>query len=204
MAEQIIASHVLMRGTAAEWTATDLPIGKGGVCLETDTGKMKIFADNDVLYKDAPYTEIGLEANLKAYLDNAGAAGGVVVLTTGTGMVPVAFFPEGYLDPVVVVVDDITARDAIEDETVRLVYVTDASGDNTVLRGGALYGRESGSDPWNKIMSDGSMDLDLAPYLTRDANLDTVLDGVTHVKMLPTERTDIATLKAEVVMQYVP
>lgn len=56
------------------------------------------------------------------------------------------------------VVDDIAARDALSDKT-SLVYVKDATGDNTIISGGATYIYDSVTSVWVKTSETESMDL---------------------------------------------
>lgn len=56
------------------------------------------------------------------------------------------------------VVADITARNALADKT-SLVYVKNATGDNTVKSGGATYIYDSATSAWVKTSESESMDL---------------------------------------------
>lgn len=59
-----------------------------------------------------------------------------------------------------VIVDDITTRDDLSDKT-STVYVKDATGDDTVKRGGAFYLYDNTATKWIKLSEAESLDISL-------------------------------------------
>lgn len=184
--------------TTANWTASNPVLPKGLMALDSDTGVIKI-GDGVTAYLSLP---VRIDATLtqahRAMLDAANTSMGVVQLDAG-GQIPMNLMPSGVVSGAVKFVADIAARDAlVADGRNGLIFVLDASADETVTLGSAQYVWDG--DSWEKIGERESLDLDLTPYFNHEnETLDIIADGLTYVKMTAVERTELAEVYANAV-----
>lgn len=187
--------------TAAEWAATTGVIPEGLPIFESDTGFLKV-GDGVSIYSELDYvvSEV-LTSAQKAYLTNAGAAGGVLILDSNA-QVPLSAIPPT-LRQGVVYAADIAARDAIpEVDRVSLVIVADASADATVEAGWATYGWNPTASSWVKISEGEGLDIDFSDHFLMSTNtLDQILDGTTFVKISATEKATWTALAANALVK---
>lgn len=184
--------------TTANWTSSNPVLPKGLMALDSDTGVIKI-GDGVTAYLSLP---VRIDATLtqahRAMLDAANTSMGVVQLDAG-GQIPMNLMPSGVVSGAVKFVADIAARDAlVADGRNGLIFVLDASADETVTLGSAQYVWDG--DSWEKIGERESLDLDLTPYFNHEnETLDIIADGLTYVKMTAVERTELAEVYANAV-----
>lgn len=185
------AMMALSSAPAADWASNNPPIPASVIVYESDTGKAKI-GDGVNRYNDLPYSiDFALSEVNKALLDKVNLAGGVIELDAN-GSIPVSCLP-GIIRGTVSYVADIAARDAttVEERESRFFMVHDATADDTVDVGGALYGWYN--NDWIKIAEYESLDKDLTVYLDKTTeSIDDILDGIQFVRMTVEERTKLA------------
>lgn len=109
-----------------------------------------------------------------------------------TQVVPVKVAP-------VKVVSDITARDALDTSEIVMAIVIDATGDNTVSSGSALYAYNDTTSVWIKLSEVESMDLVLSwsnledkPTSTVEAIDDAVTKAHTHANIAVLDQLDVS------------
>ncbi len=110
-----------------------------------------------------------------------------LIATTPTQVVPVK------------VVSDITARDALDTSEIVMAIVIDATDDNTVSSGSALYAYNNTSSVWIKLSEVESMDLVLSwsnledkPTSTVEAIDDAVTKAHTHDNIAVLDQLDVS------------
>ncbi|GBF44508.1 hypothetical protein LPTSP2_38110 [Leptospira ellinghausenii] len=100
----------------------------------------------DVDLNDDYYTKTEIDSELSNYAE-----------LDGTGKIPVSQIP--VFNPTVQIVNTIAERDALTPTVNLPVYVKDATGDTSVLIGGAFYLYELDSETWLKLSEMESMDI---------------------------------------------
>ena len=184
MAHNLSAISALATGTASAWNSTSLPIPSGVMCIESDTGKVKV-GNGTSLYQDLPYrVDELITADLKQMIE------GIYAVQQGMvgpdGKIKESFLPTAVLNNLRFV-PDITARDALDNKASGIVVVVDATGDTTVKSGGASYVWDGLSDSvgaWTKVSETESMDIDSDQFLSLSKmTLDNVRDGVSFIRM---------------------
>lgn len=211
--KRLVASIALSQDTSLNWTAANPVVPSGVLCLETDTGKIKL-GDGSTAWNDLGYKiEAVLTAAQKTLLDNAGAANGVVVAGTdgkiALDQIPVLTedkLPLALKNGAVHFVADIAAMEALEDKG-GLIYVLDASAWEDIESGAGQFIWNEEQSKWIKIGETESLDLDLTNYFDYvNMDADDITEGETHLFLTTAEReaiakatSDIATLAQTVV-----
>lgn len=178
--------------TQTEWETANPVLPAGVLVCESDTTRFKM-GDGATAYTALDYTiQESLTPEQKALLENAGTAGGALVLD-GDGKVPLETLPE-VIKGSVVYTADIAGRDALTPEQrAGLVMVIDASADPTVGSGAALYGYDT---DWIKISEYESLEMDLTDYFNvATMTLDDITDGTNFVRLTVAERDKLATIE---------
>ena len=203
--KKLVASIALSQDTSLNWSSANPVVPSGVLCLETDTGKIKLgngsTAWNDLGYK----VDAVLTAAQKTLLDNAGSANGVATLDSA-GTLPLAQIPVLTEDKlplslrggIVRFVADIAAMEALTEKD-GLIYVLDASADESVAEGSAQFVWNEDQSKWIKIGEAESLDLDLTNYFnyaTMDS--DDITEGDTHLFMTTAERAAVAQATADI------
>lgn len=204
--KQITVPVTLAADTAANWTAADPQLLKDQLCLERDTGKMKI-GDGTKKWSELSYVPFSeLTAAQITMLVKKNTAEGVAVLGTD-GKLSIDLLPDGLTQSVTIPaafkwVQNITERDALTDEEKKsVIFVWDASADPTVATGSAQYiwritsgeGVEPAEGSWVKVGEQESMDVDTSVFFhkTNDTS-DAITQGTTNLFMTTQERTNLA------------
>lgn len=204
--KQITVPVTLAADTAANWTAADPQLLKDQLCLERDTGKMKI-GDGTKKWSKLSYVPFSeLTAAQITMLVKKNTAEGVAVLGTD-GKLSIDLLPDDLTQSVTIPaafkwVQNITERDALTDEEKKsVIFVWDASADPTVATGSAQYiwritsgeGVESVEGSWVKVGEQESMDVDTSVFFhkTNDTS-DAITQGTTNLFMTTQERTNLA------------
>lgn len=204
--KQITVPVTLAADTAANWTTADPQLLKDQLCLERDTGKMKI-GDGTKKWSELSYVPFSeLTAAQITMLVKKNTAEGVAVLGAD-GKLSIDLLPDDLTQSVTIPaafkwVQNITERDALTDEEKKsVIFVWDASADPTVATGSAQYiwritsGEEvepvEGS--WVKVGEQESMDVDTSVFFhkTNDTS-DAITQGTTNLFMTTQERTNLA------------
>lgn len=204
--KQITVPVTLAADTAANWTAADPQLLKDQLCLERDTGKMKI-GDGTKKWSELSYVPFSeLTAAQITMLVKKNTAEGVAVLGTD-GKLSIDLLPDDLTQSVTIPaafkwVQNITERDALTDEEKKsVIFVWDASADPTVATGSAQYiwritsgeGVEPVEGSWVKVGEQESMDVDASVFFhkTNDTS-DAITQGTTNLFMTTQERTNLA------------
>lgn len=204
--KQITVPVILAADTAANWTAADPQLLKDQLCLERDTGKMKI-GDGTKKWSELSYVPFSeLTAAQITMLVKKNTAEGVAVLGTD-GKLSIDLLPDDLTQSVTIPaafkwVQNITERDALTDEEKKsVIFVWDASADSTVATGSAQYiwritsgeGVEPVEGSWVKVGEQESMDVDTSVFFhkTNDTS-DAITQGTTNLFMTTQERTNLA------------
>lgn len=204
--KQITVPVTLAADTAANWTAADPQLLKDQLCLERDTGKMKI-GDGTKKWSKLSYVPFSeLTAAQITMLVKKNTAEGVAVLGTD-GKLSIDLLPDDLTQSVTIPaafkwVQNITERDALTDEEKKsVIFVWDASADPTVATGSAQYiwritsgeGVELVEGSWVKVGEQESMDVDTSVFFhkTNDTS-DAITQGTTNLFMTTQERTNLA------------
>lgn len=204
--KQITVPVTLAADTAANWTAADPQLLKDQLCLERDTGKMKI-GDGTKKWSELSYVPFSeLTAAQITMLVKKNTAEGVAVLGTD-GKLSINLLPDDLTQSVTIPaafkwVQNITERDALTDEEKKsVIFVWDASADPTVATGSAQYiwrvtsgeGVEPVEGSWVKVGEQESMDVDTSVFFhkTNDTS-DAITQGTTNLFMTTQERTNLA------------
>lgn len=204
--KQITVPVTLAADTAANWTAADPQLLKDQLCLERDTGKMKI-GDGTKKWSELSYVPFSeLTAAQITMLVKKNTAEGVAVLGTD-GKLSIDLLPDDLTQSVTIPaafkwVQNITERDALTDEEKKsVIFVWDASADPTVATGSAQYiwritsgeGVEPAEGFWVKVGEQESMDVDTSVFFhkTNDTS-DAITQGTTNLFMTTQERTNLA------------
>lgn len=204
--KQITVPVTLAADTAANWTAADPQLLKDQLCLERDTGKMKI-GDGTKKWSELSYVPFSeLTAAQITMLVKKNTAEGVAVLGTD-GKLSIDLLPDDLTQSVTIPaafkwVQNITERDTLTDEEKKsVIFVWDASADPTVATGSAQYiwritsgeGVEPVEGSWVKVGEQESMDVDTSVFFhkTNDTS-DAITQGTTNLFMTTQERTNLA------------
>lgn len=204
--KQITVPVTLAADTAANWTAADPQLLKDQLCLERDTGKMKI-GDGTKKWSELSYVPFSeLTAAQITMLVKKNTAEGVAVLGAD-GKLSIDLLPDDLTQSVTIPaafkwVQNITERDALTDEEKKsVIFVWDASADPTVATGSAQYiwritsgeGVEPVKGSWVKVGEQESMDVDTSAFFhkTNDTS-DVITQGTTNLFMTTQERTNLA------------
>lgn len=204
--KQITVPVTLAADTAANWTAADPQLLKDQLCLERDTGKMKI-GDGAKKWSELSYVPFSeLTTAQITMLVKKNTAEGVAVLGTD-GKLSIDLLPDDLTQSVTIPaafkwVQNITERDALTDEEKKsVIFVWDASADPTVATGSAQYiwritsgeGVEPVEGSWVKVGEQESMDVDTSVFFhkTNDTS-DAITQGTTNLFMTTQERTNLA------------
>lgn len=178
--------------TASAWTTQNPIVPAGVLAFETDTKRFKM-GDGTTAWTALDYTiQESLTPEQKALLENAGLAGGALVLD-GDGKVPMDSLPE-IIKGSIVYTADIAGRDELTAaQRSGLVMVVDASADPTVDAGAALYGYDT---DWIKISEYESLDPDLSEYFNIvTMTLDDINDGVNFVRLSVADKAKLDTIE---------
>lgn len=204
--KQITVPVTLAADTAANWTTADPQLLKDQLCLERDTGKMKI-GDGTKKWSELSYVPFSeLTAAQITMLVKKNTAEGVAVLGAD-GKLSIDLLPDDLTQSVTIPaafkwVQDITERDALTDEEKKsVIFVWDASADPTVVTGSAQYiwritsgeGVVPVEGSWVKVGEQESMDVDTSVFFhkTNDTS-DAITQGTTNLFMTTQERTNLA------------
>lgn len=204
--KQITVPVTLAADTAANWTAADPQLLKDQLCLERDTGKMKI-GDGAKKWSELSYVPFSeLTTAQITMLVKKNTAEGVAVLGAD-GKLSIDLLPDDLTQSVTIPaafkwVQNITERDALTDEEKKsVIFVWDASADPTVATGSAQYiwritsgeGVEPVEGSWVKVGEQESMDVDTSVFFhkTNDTS-DAITQGTTNLFMTTQERTNLA------------
>ena len=204
--KQITVPVTLAADTATNWTTADPQLLKDQLCLERDTGKMKI-GDGTKKWSELSYVPFSeLTAAQITMLVKKNTAEGVAVLGTD-GKLSIDLLPDDLTQSVTIPaafkwVQDITERNALTDEEKKsVIFVWDASEDPTVTTGSAQYiwritsgeGVEPVEGSWVKVGEQESMDVDTSVFFhkTNDTS-DAITQGTTNLFMTTQERTNLA------------
>lgn len=204
--KQITVPVTLAADTAANWTTADPQLLKDQLCLERDTGKMKI-GDGTKKWSELSYVPFSeLTAAQITMLVKKNTAEGVAVLGAD-GKLSIDLLPDDLTQSVTIPaafkwVQDITERDALTDEEKKsVIFVWDASADPTVVTGSAQYiwritsgeGVVPVEGSWVKVGEQKSMDVDTSVFFhkTNDTS-DAITQGTTNLFMTTQERTNLA------------
>ena len=187
--------YSIATGTSFEWMNTTEVLRLGVVIFETDTNKVKI-TDGVHAYSDLPHVPLSndLSPTVLSYLQNAKQEGGVVA-TEDDGVISSDAIPIHLKTSVLVIVSTIAERDTLtpDEYANKLIYVTDASSDPTVMSGAAAY--INNNSTWIKWTSEESVDLSTSDYISKPhATLDIVSDSAGYVKMASAERSTLSSL----------
>lgn len=203
--KQITVPVTLAADTAANWTAADPQLLKDQLCLERDTGKMKI-GDGTKKWSELSYVPFSeLTAAQITMLVKKNTADGVAVLGAD-GKLSMDLLPDDLTQHVTIPaafkwVQTIAERDALTDEDKKsVIFVWDASADPTVTTGSAQYiwriTSDAGVEPvvgsWVKVGEQESMDVDTSVFFhkTNDTS-DAITEGTTNLFMTTEERTKV-------------
>lgn len=203
--KQITVPVTLAADTAANWTAADPQLLKDQLCLERDTGKMKI-GDGTKKWSELTYVPFSeLTAAQITMLVKKNTADGVAVLGAD-GKLSLDLLPDDITQNVTIPaafkwVQDIIERDALPDEDKKaVIFVWDATADPTVATGSAQYiwrvtsgeGVEPVTGTWVKVGEQESMDVDTSVFFhkTNDTS-DAITQGTTNLFMTSEERTKV-------------
>ena len=203
--KKLMASIALSQDLELNWRTVDPVIPAGVLVLSTDVSKIKV-GTGDKKWSELEYKiDETLTVTEKALLTNAGSANGVATLSSdGTlplGQIPVLTedkLPTSLKNGIVRFVADIDARDALTEKD-GLIYVLDASKDESVSEGSAQYVWDESTSAWKKIGEAESLDLDLTNYFnyaTMDS--DDITEGDTHLFMTSAERAAVAQATADI------
>ena len=204
--KQITVPVTLAADTAANWTAADPQLLKDQLCLERDTGKMKI-GDGTKKWSELSYVPFSeLTAAQITMLVKKNTAEGVAVLGVD-GKLSIDLLPDDLTQSVTIPaafkwVQNIEERNALTDEEKKsVIFVWDASEDPTVTTGSAQYiwritsgeGVEPVEGSWVKVGEQESMDVDTSVFFhkTNDTS-DAITQGTTNLFMTTQERTNLA------------
>ena len=204
--KQITVPVTLAADTAANWTSADPQLLKDQLCLERDTGKMKI-GDGAKKWSELSYVPFSeLTTAQITMLVKKNTAEGVAVLGAD-GKLSIDLLPDDLTQSVTIPaafkwVQNITERDALTDEEKKsVIFVWDASADPTVATGSAQYiwritsgeGVEPVEGSWVKVGEQESMDVDTSVFFhkTNDTS-DAITQGTTNLFMTTQERTNLA------------
>lgn len=204
--KQITVPVTLAADTAVNWTTADPQLLKDQLCLERDTGKMKI-GDGTKKWSELSYVPFSeLTAAQITMLVKKNIAEGVAVLGAD-GKLSIDLLPDDLTQSVTIPaafkwVQDITERNALTDEEKKsVIFVWDASEDPTVTTGSAQYiwritsgeGVEPVEGSWVKVGEQESMDVDTSVFFhkTNDTS-DAITQGTTNLFMTTQERTNLA------------
>lgn len=204
--KQITVSVTLAADTATNWTAADPQLLKDQLCLERDTGKMKI-GDGTKKWSELSYVPFSeLTAAQITMLVKKNTAEGVAVLGVD-GKLSIDLLPDDLTQSVTIPaafkwVQNIEERNALTDEEKKsVIFVWDASEDPTVTTGSAQYiwritsgeGVEPVEGSWVKVGEQESMDVDTSVFFhkTNDTS-DAITQGTTNLFMTTQERTNLA------------
>lgn len=204
--KQITVPVTLAADTAANWTTADPQLLKDQLCLERDTGKMKI-GDGTKNWSELSYVPFSeLTAAQITMLVKKNTAEGVAVLGAD-GKLSIDLLPDDLTQSVTIPaafkwVQNIEERNALTDEEKKsVIFVWDASEDPTVTTGSAQYiwritsgeGVESVEGSWVKVGEQESMDVDTSVFFhkTNDTS-DAITQGTTNLFMTTQERTNLA------------
>lgn len=204
--KQITVPVTLAADTAANWTAADSQLLKDQLCLERDTGKMKI-GDGTKKWSELSYVPFSeLTAAQITMLVKKNTAEGVAVLGTD-GKLSIDLLPDDLTQSVTIPaafkwVQNITERDALTDEEKKsVIFVWDASADPTVATGSAQYiwritsgeGVEPVEGSWVKVGEQESMDVDTSVFFHKiNDTSNAITQGTTNLFMTTQERTNLA------------
>ena len=204
--KQITVPVTLAADTAANWTTADPQLLKDQLCLERDTGKMKI-GDGTKKWSKLSYVPFSeLTAAQITMLVKKNTAEGVAVLGAD-GKLSIDLLPDDLTQSVTIPaafkwVQNIEERNALTDEEKKsVIFVWDASEDPTVTTGSAQYiwritsgeGVEPVEGSWVKVGEQESMDVDTSVFFhkTNDTS-DAITQGTTNLFMTTQERTNLA------------
>lgn len=204
--KQIVVPVTLAADTAANWTTADPQLLKDQLCLERDTGKMKI-GDGTKKWSKLSYVPFSeLTAAQITMLVKKNTAEGVAVLGAD-GKLSIDLLPDDLTQSVTIPaafkwVQNIEERNALTDEEKKsVIFVWDASEDPTVTTGSAQYiwritsgeGVEPVEGSWVKVGEQESMDVDTSVFFhkTNDTS-DAITQGTTNLFMTTQERTNLA------------
>lgn len=204
--KQITVPVTLAADTATNWTAADPQLLKDQLCLERDTGKMKI-GDGTKKWSELSYVPFSeLTAAQITMLVKKNTAEGVAVLGVD-GKLSIDLLPDDLTQSVTIPaafkwVQNIEERNALTDEEKKsVIFVWDASEDPTVTTGSAQYiwritsgeGVEPVEGSWVKVGEQESMDVDISVFFhkTNDTS-DAITQGTTNLFMTTQERTNLA------------
>lgn len=204
--KQITVPVTLAADTAANWTTADPQLLKDQLCLERDTGKMKI-GDGTKKWSELSYVPFSeLTAAQITMLVKKNTAEGVAVLGAD-GKLSIDLLPDDLTQSVTIPaafkwVQNIEERNALTDEEKKsVIFVWDASEDPTVTTGSAQYiwritsgeGVEPVEGSWVKVGEQESMDVDTSVFFhkTNDTS-DVITQGTTNLFMTTQERTNLA------------
>lgn len=204
--KQITVPVTLAADTAANWTAADPQLLKDQLCLERDTGKMKI-GDGTKKWSELSYVPFSeLTAAQITMLVKKNTAEGVAVLGTD-GKLSIDLLPDDLTQSVTIPaafkwVQNIEERNALTDEEKKsAIFVWDASADPTVATGSAQYiwrvtsgeGVEPVEGSWVKVGEQESMDVDTSVFFHKiNDTSDAITQGTTNLFMTTQERTNLA------------
>ena len=204
--KQITVPVTLAADTAANWTTADPQLLKDQLCLERDTGKMKI-GDGTKKWSKLSYVPFSeLTAAQITMLVKKNTAEGVAVLGAD-GKLSIDLLPDDLTQSVTIPaafkwVQNIEERNALTDEEKKsVIFVWDASADPTVATDSAQYiwhitsgeGVEPVEGSWVKVGEQESMDVDTSVFFhkTNDTS-DAITQGTTNLFMTTQERTNLA------------
>lgn len=203
--KQITVPVTLAADSAANWTSANPQLLKDQLCLERDTGKMKI-GDGTKKWNELSYVPFSeLTAAQITMLLNQNTANGVVVLGED-GKLNIDLLPDDLTQNVTIPaafkwVQDIEERDALSDEDRKsIIFVWDATDDPTVTTGSAQYmwritsgsGVESVEGEWVKVGEEESMDVDTSVFFHKTTDTsDNITQGTTNLFMTVEERTKL-------------
>lgn len=203
--KQITAPVTLAADIAANWTAADPQLLKDQLCLERDTGKMKI-GDGTSKWSELDYVPFSeLTATQISMLVKKNTADGVAVLGED-GKLSIDLLPDDITQNVTIPaafkwVQNISERDVLSDEDKKaVIFVWDATEDSTVISGSAQYiwrvtsaaGVEPVTGTWVKVGEQESMDVDTSVFFHKtNDTADSIAEGATNLFMTSEERTKV-------------
>ncbi len=161
--------------TAAFWAATTQNLPKGLVVFDSTTNKAKVGDGTKTWTQLSYFVDEVFTSAYKVLLDSFNAANKLLKLD-GDGLVPVANIPVQFQNAFVFKAN-IAARDAIPvgERATAPVFVFDATGDNTVNAGAAVYVWDTTNSVWIKVYEQESLDVSLAGALLDTDTI--ILDG---------------------------
>lgn len=190
-------------GTASEWMQTTVPITLGLMCVETDTGRMKI-GDGVSLYTELDFViEEVFSAEIKELMETIISS--QEGLIDGNGLINPDFLPGAIKNDIRFVA---TAEDAMaipEAERTGIVVIVDASFDDSVESGAAAYIWNRDSGLWVKISEMESMDIDSDQFFRLSKHtIDAVSNGETYIHTTQDDRDILSDLDDTAIVANTP